>query len=984
MTDLTKFFENGATLEAVLGAEAAELIDLARQLSKVLPDLQTDIADADDPWAVYAAIRSGIDDPAIERAFAAAGAAALFAQTKAFAAKFDEVLPPEVEILLRSLGDYDESASGADSLRSQWATGDDKGQIAWDKAGKLLSAAQADGSAMVYGAIAASVEAGSLWFYSQDNVPSKGLFRIGLSGALGATVQGSVPFGSVGSVTAGASAGVAAQVHLFWRRPVDHIVAEVIADIALHPVNIFSLEEMLAACHGRAGMEGLIMAIDGHASLDIDLAIARDIDVEGFFSATAGLTVRIGLARRAAYELSLRKVPTGIRLALTHADDDARKWGVGIGIEIDAAPVARRVGAVMQSALEHWDAVLDDLKPFLSPGTWLQKQAGVQLGKLTSEIGDKAIVGALRNDLQLALGNGGDSDARLAALLSTKVLDAISGLEGAVTGKAQTLAKQAVARLAMQLPAVAQNPIKTKLEAEIEALIADYQSELTQFTGSLAKTQAVKVERALKQLGAKVTSGAAAANAHAKELRNLVEKADRLVRKVAAEVEGAAKAKIAARMRFERQRLNKEHYEVAGTFTAPTPEASALYTSLLMGRLNGAAAMFAADSLAVPGFTPERELCSVRRFSKVSKTLGYEIVLLGMDFTGRSEASGMADITLDGEDRITVYTRSIATREAMSINTSRKSEYVQTGALLLAKAEGGERPADLQMSFAIRLFTQRRDKQLKVGEVRNFLALMVECGLLSPVRAVAASDYLTKAIGNGGGRKLSGTVIVEMELSTAEVANIAQLGMTILDKPEKSRSIDARIIFDVALDALFTTGEWRRADFDWFVTNFVKAKYPYPTTADPIREKLFANLDQVASIATGYGPRGVGAPNQNRFADGKRRCDLLVDLLALARQTAAMQLATPSRRREGEGATWGLREYRTASLAIAESAGAWIGLNQFAVFLFGERMDQRTAALMLALARLAKGATDTGSSIPGADSLFHVALVLDKVDAQGF
>ncbi len=1002
MTNITTVLErlkDQNDVKDLIGEDAAELIDLFDKLEDKLPELKNEITGAEDPWSLYEAIRSGINDPVIRGAFNTVGIPEIYDRLKAFSTSLDDKIPEETEILLRRLGHFGETPTGTDKQRKSWSTGDDKGLIAWDKSGKIVSKSfgnegEINGSFGVEGSLGLSLEAGSLWFYKQDDVSSKGLVRIGIAGSLGATLDGKMPFSAQGSLGLAAEAGVAAQAHLFYRRSEDDIVAKAIADIARHPVNIFSLEDVMEGCHGPAGLEGLIIAIDGNASLDIDLSVARDIDVEGFFNAKAGLTVSVDVARKAAYELSVRKVPDGVKMVLSHADEDSSKWGVGVGIEIDASAVLGRVAAVVKDGVEHWDSVLEDVKPFLSPGTWLQEKVDDELGglldRLSAKIGDDAVKKALRNDLKLLLGLEASAKNGIAKLLEKKVFDAISSVEDAVTGEARDLAKEAVKKLSKQLPATAQTQVRTKLEAEIEDLFERYQGELEDKIKGLAKDRAKDVSKALGKLGENVSDAVSRLNDRTKKLRELVEKTNKLVHKISDAVEKAAKAKITARIRFEKGRIENEQYELSGTFKRSadglSEDAKALYRAILLGRLDGTKALFDADSEGVAGFEPDEDKCSISRFSKVSKSLGYEAVLLGLNLSGGSETSGSADVEIGFGGKIEVKANAIAKRSPdLPFGKSRKTDYVQTGSILLAKAEARDRPQKLQTSFVLDLSTQHTDTEFEAVHVKEFLALLHETSLIDQVRAVKATDYVKTMTGNRGGGKMEGAVIAEFGLDGTEATELARLGRGISEPYSRARGENVRKIIDTALDALFATGEWDVDDFNWFVANHIKpVRVGERVTHSQLREKFYENLHR---LDVRRGSNRLTSEAAINYQKGKVLREAIIQLIELVATTAQMMDAVPSRKKEGNGSEWGLRDYRDASKTIADAAEKWIGTNQWGIIFFGKGLDQRTVAFMLILARLA-GTMEEPSNAPGEqgryDALINIALMLTGKDAKGF
>ena len=735
--EITKVLgDNAGKLLALLDPSSTKLVGALAQLAVEFPKIKVGIAaGAGDPLALFDTIRADLDNPAIKGAFDAAGAGALLADLKAAAATFNGKLPDEVRVLLRRVGDYDEDGGT-----------EDEGRIGWDKDGKVLEKTiGTDGKPRLgiclTGAIAIDCEAGSRWFYPGDGVAAKGLVRLGIAGSIAGTVDGKVPFASLGSVAIAASAGAGADVHLFWRKNSDQLYAEALGEIVASPVNVFSLADVWEAARDRS-FEGFVVKLDGHATLQVDLGLAREFDVDGLLKAKAGITVSVDLARKASYELSVRKVDEGLRMVLSHGDEDSAKWGLGVGIEIDPSPLVRRVGKVVADATDHWDEVLGKVRPFLSPGTWLREELAGQvnglLGKLEQQVNNPVLLDGLKRDLRLALGEQSD-DAGLAGTLAGKVTDAVGSLERVVIGKADDLAATAILKLTGRLPGLLAEPVAAALKAEVAKLIQALQKDFEGVVGEVVSANPVTaIDRALKKAGQEVTAAASKLDARAKAIRDLVGKADDLVHKIAKAVEEAATARIALQLRFENSRIDKSQFEFTGDFLAVNPQSSALYRSLMTGELSRLTSLF---ERPVDGFALDPKKSSVRRFSQSKSTVGYALVILGLEFGGSETVSGSADVTWRADGKIEVNARAFYARAAGGWRQKRSIEFVETYRLVVARVMESLQADDAATGMTLDLSTERSDKDLRIEEIEKYLRRMVDAQLISGARVDAMTAY---------------------------------------------------------------------------------------------------------------------------------------------------------------------------------------------------------------------------------------------------
>ncbi|MBW8880732.1 MAG: hypothetical protein JF615_04685 [Asticcacaulis sp.] len=1006
--DIIEALDKAGQLKTILTKDVQGLADLFDRLEAKWQDIvakakgiRKPIADAASAVELFDAINADLNNADVKKVFDAAGAGDLLNDLRKAAGVInDKVLSKEVRLLLLPLGKFEEIATGTDSEFPSWSTGNDDGCIRWNKSGNLLSKTASVGAGTadfrLGGAVTVECEAGALWFYADDKVPSKGLLRIGVEGALTGSADGKIPapFGQVGL---NAAAGVGCQAHLFWCKTPEHIYAAALFDVLKDPVDLYSLDRVWTAMRS-SGFVGAILAIDGHASLDVNLALARDFGAQGVLSAKVGLTVKVDVKRKAAYELSILKTANGVRLVLSHGSEDADNWSVGAGIEIDPGPLTHRIADIISEAKDYWDKALATITPFLSPGTWLQTEAATELNGLLERVVegvDPVVADALRRDLRLALGHQ-STEPGLADALKAKLTDVIACVEGAVTGLPRDVTDKVIGQLKAKLPSLLSEPLAKALTGEVDKLVAKLKTAFDREVENLAKTPEVaavdaaltRLENNLTKIGTPVAAAAGDLDRRAARIRAAVAKADKLVQELAKAAQDAAVGKISARLSYEKLRIERESYEFAaeirpGQNQQFSDDMHVLYQSLLTGKLQAAARYFETGMSPPADLVLYPDKCSVQRFSKVGSKLGYEVVLLGLELSGTSEASGQADVILKLNGDISVKSQAIAKRAASIWGDGRSSNFVQSFSTALRSFDAGRR-IDLQRGMTLDLTTERSDLNLTAKEVGDYLALMVRMKLVSDGRVQRMKDYVNSVKATRGSPKLQGTINIGMSFSADEVGRLVNWGNGIGGAGSPADRQDwERKAYDFALGNLLATGEWKRDEFIHFAKRYFRPTADFDLQGD---EELKAGRARLFDYRTtepksppessvGSGPR---ATLDGQLGVGRRRWLALRDFEQILVGLAAIWNAQPAGLGTVDAAKWDEKAYRSREDDIARYALEWLG-NSSLGLNFAAGADQFTVALMYTLAGLSGGKQKDGTY----DPMFAVSLVLAG-EAKGF
>ena len=931
------------------------------------------------PDGLLGFMRGRIDDSHVVAAFQSLGLASLRDKL----ARFDDILaalPDEVKCLMAPVGCCGEVRLPMKllSLAETGATGALGFNLAVEAESHL------------------ACEAGALWPYRGDNV-APGLVRISIGGGLEAGGKGTIPFQSgpfeSGEVTAGASAGVAAELMFFGRpsSPQAIFAGELVRMLPELP-NPFALASVWDAASG-GWFEGAVAAIDGHAEAQVALSLGRGIDLPNVLSGKIAITGSVSVRRKAGYVLSVRREGCAelgslrLHVALSRNKSAASSWGLGLGLELDVVPLAGRVHAVLAEALGKWSAGLEDIKPYLHPGSWIRKELAGELGTFATElVKDDGLRMGLVEDFGLLLGTSQAEASSVAGLLRDRIADKLGAMAGLALGDAQAKAGEAVATITASLPALAGDETRATLEGALRGVLGRFQAALNDEIATISQTSAPQeVADALQSIGVRTADGVAAADTALAGLRDLIAHYDELFHASLAAAKDSAKQLVGAQLSFEESRESSLDMEVVATIDACTPEAEALYRSLLSGKLAAVQRLFDAGGKA-PGFELDRDASSIRRFARVSRKTGFAFVGFGVELTASEVLSGEADLRLLANGEIAVVARGELTRSRQGPREGRSLSLFSATALLLAKAQddgGAGREPRFQQATALGMTASHNDTSLKAGEVTGLLSSLAGAGLIAADRVKRASEIYKEWSLPGGSdaRHPAGDIAVAMRMDSAGLQRLLALGRDIAaDLARPGVGPTTRRVFETALEAMLHTGRISGRELDRRICQAREERY-FAASKDLAERAMLLGYLQAERSQAGSDVMRRSAPIATApRAAGPRMATLTNAMLAMNGMADMLQLmaqitdARPSRT-EGDGG-WTVSDYRDRELALAASTREWLRLGSEWIFWFKPEMSSATTAFLLALVSLATDRT-VAQTVAGAlgDPFFTITMV---------
>ena len=929
-----------------LGDEAA-LFKALGGLGQKWIELGSEIDGFASALALVRAVADRASDESVAAAFAKLGAEDELAELKKGADKIKKILdavPDTLVKLLEPIGKFDEQAGGTQDL----------GVVRWPLLDKDVSAAsdgddaaEASYALSLQANAALTIEAGDSWPYS-DPMPGP-LLRMRAEGGLKPKADATLPF-SAGSVTASAEASAQCALEYYFavadqRSLYALAVCGRIGDLA-DPFDFDSVWDAFAG----SDLAGIHYEFDGKVAASVAVALADTTSLGSLIKADFGAKITVGIELGGQFFLTLRAGPRGadgeprIVAALSRQRSKAGSLGLEVGANVDLSALATRVHSVLAGALGKWEDVLGEIKPFLSPGTWLQAKAGSLIeDEAKALLKDEAVRTALVRDLQGVIGIGEPEESALVEWLTGQLGGAVDAAEGWARDRA-TAAISATNLLGRNLPAFAQLDVRPKLHAAADKLIGHAADELEQQVNGLFASRGAELGAALNRIGAAVSKKLADADAALESVRALIDRYDRLFRKIVAATEDAARAKISAAIQIEESRLGSSTLELTGTFLTRSDRAREIFHSLTRGDFHSLLRLV--DQGGGADFALDVSQSSLSRYSASKSRFGAELVLFGFGITGSELLSAEASVMVDGTGKIQVDTKVMLQKRFSGLDADREIELVSSFSLVQARAldQAGAPPA-AERGIGLAVSMGHVDEGLQRHEVERFVGSLVTAGMIDARALATAQSTFTRWAGTPGSNgKISGALLLKLALDRPSLSTL--LGLDAVPNPGVLPDLRRREIVRTAFESLRQASSANRSAMD-ATTAFLAHDRPHQTLDD-----LLAEPNRTRRALTFQ--MGTGAPRLARehepFYDASILSQGLYELIEQLRQ---VYFSTPETQADDNPFTWGPKDYRDAERRAAKGVGGWLQLNQ-ALFWTNSEVHPRTLAFIRTVATLGR------------------------------
>lgn len=898
--------------------------------------------------------------PAVAEAFRRLGLSGSLEELQALLGKVTDAageLSPQARRLLEPLGGFE----GGDGATVEWSL---------DGAKQIAGTSGRFDLALDIGAKAAlAFEAGCKW--PKDDAGAKPLLRIGAEGEVKAGAQAKARF-LYGALSGGAGGSAGAQLDYYFDAPDDALFGLAAARALKGVVNPFGLTEVWAAfADPDLKLEAIVYHLGTGAKVNVEVKFADPKAILAGLPANLDLTVGVAASLDTSYGLTLRRAAgtPGLSAQLSRSRIDERNFEAALKLEVDVEAIAGPVADAVGKAVAQWDAALADIKPYLSPGTWLRDQAGKAIAdRLETRIKDAALREAVLADAKGALGLGEVGDPAIAKWLSGKVTEAVGKARALIDANTAAVADAALADLEKQLPIVAQTPLRADVEALVKDSVGKLEASLADRAKALvAARPAGELKAILEKAGATVDAAVTTADDALKGLRSLLDHYDGTIRKVAEFAKKAAKERLKIRFFLEESRTNGEVVEFGGVFTGAGPDCRRVFEALTRGAFDGLLTVIDRPQ-DTPGFQLDED-SFLKRYSRFKSTDGLEVVFLDLKLTSTTVIDVNAEVVIDGHGDLKLDDTATLKKTLLTNDCTREVSFTDTHALVLA-GEARRRGLPGVSTLEVAVGAVYGDGDLDWSEITQFIAGLDKAHLLAvqPGKPTVAERAQARFDAwSGGGGKFAGEISVRFKVDGPQAERLLLLGQR---DPATHRLTDAgkRTVIRVAMQALREQERFQAKEFaegeKLAAGAFIRRRLPktedemillldqgisrddLPRNDDPPRQGAGGNMPVVMSSET----------SQRRYVYFLRQCYAVERLHRLIDKMGEVYLQAPAI--PGAAGGWSETQYADAQIAIARNSRPWLAVADTVASVFSGEVSWRTIALIRALANLSGHAAD--------------------------
>lgn len=904
--------------------------------------------------ALLTQIATDVNSNEIKQLFDRAGLSDTYADLKRLLGKVTDAagaVPGEIKTLLEPLDHF--------------TAGDPKAEVDWSLSCAASPVPESEQYSLDLG-VAARVgfNAGARW---PNDAASPRLLSLGASGKVSAGAKAAVPY-AFGTVS-GDLQGSATAVIDYYFSPANTVYALAVAERLGALPNPFDLKAMWDALADESlALEGVVLGLGGSAKASFEVKFADAQALGSGVVVDTGFKVAVSASLNNTYDLSLRRAlsPAGqpaIRAELTRTRVEESELTNALTLEVDVAALTRPVAAAIKTAVDRWDAAIEPIKPFLSPGTWLRDHLLAQLKTaLTPLVEDESLREAILADAAGAVGVGDLKTDAIVAWLSDQVTGAIDQANVLADGKLDAAVDRAMARLDKALP------LLTKLLAaedidpalKLKTLVGDQigriDKALKDQVAALFDKPGKDIAEPLRRAGSAVQGAVTSADQALKPVRDLLDRYDKLFHKILDKAEEAAKKKVTARLYAEESRLNRTVVEIAGLFTAVTADSRAVFEDLSRGRMQPMVQLLETQP-TIPGFALDTAASSITRFSADKGGQGFEVAFLNIaDIAYSRLLSTDTTVRIDGLGNVRVDLKGKLEKTLSFLARTRSASFVESAAIVLAAASARD-AASPPPVLEIGVGASFADKKLEWSEVRDFIESLAEAKLLSDSALEEAKSVFNRWRTAAGG-KIDGEISAALRLSGGSVPVLLELA----DREAGAlRNTAKKRIAAIAAQALLDSGAIKKHAFNEgaeIVIDRTSGPKSVPV-ADAIVDRVkmlkvnerappgkVPTIDNVGITFPG------GGNALQYYVYFLRQAFVVNQLIALIETMGEVYESVPQ---TGADPGWTRAQYEAAQKTMLVASDFWINVADDLIgLLFKGDVGRRTAAFMRTLADLAE------------------------------
>lgn len=608
----------------------------------------------------------------------------------------------------------------------------------------------------------------NLWTFSDP--PAGHLLAIGLKAGASAAASADMPFRAL-RFGVDAAAGMTVAIDWFLAPagpqralPVGVLAAQALPRLA-NPMQLASVLEQMNA----AGLVGLRLKASGETSLSGSLTIGFAEDLGSGVPVTGAAEIKFMSSLKADYELTLKAVPgdmpgeRDLQIKVNRNRLNAVEAAMGLGVEVDLSALTARFRALLVARVGLLRDGLEQLRPWLSPGRKALGLLDAQLTTLVDQLlaADPGLKAAVIQEIDALTGasDPGALTGHLKAMLAG-LLD-----RGGVLGSEASASLAAA--ISKRLPAPLRG-LAGQIQAALPGLIDQYRSRLDAALTQIAGGATAPVDAVLAEAGTAITAAANGLDQRLAGLRTLLARVDTLAARIAAVSEDTLRQQVKLQIAMAESRWDGQGLQLSGQFSALTPEAAAVYSSITRGHFQSLASLFAGD--AVPGFTLDRAASRLSLTAGRQRQTSVHAVVFGFGLGFTASDLAVADVAIDGFGNILVGTKAQIAKQADMFGL--RKQVSMANLVQVAVAAGGAaqvESADLGFAASV------TDRTLRRREVRRMAEQLMPLATRDPTPEL---EQLMDRWFSGRGDKASmdGSIAIRMQFSRASLLALRDLG----------------------------------------------------------------------------------------------------------------------------------------------------------------------------------------------------------------
>lgn len=814
------------------------------------------------------------------------------------------------------------------------------------------------------GNAAIAIEGGALWPYASSEVENH-FVRMGVSGSLAAKANFKVPF-SLGPVTGSVGGGINGDANTeldYYFDPKDQsqLLVSAVASQISHVPNPFDLDAIRRAFEANIGFFGFDLSKGGGIASNIQISVGKGLDITNVGKIAAEITFKASLVRRRQFQISLRKLNNSelddLTMELTVSGKRNLKDSKSIGVKIilEFNELAEFVHRQLAPLVIDWDEALNTIKPFLTPGTYLQEKAGTLLSSVAGNlISDEEIANAIGADIQLLLSASQANDTELGKYLTDQIKGTLDGLVSSVLGDTEMQARSLLNGLKQRLPFFEELDKDDAILGELEKLTKKVSEELDEQIEAITNTKPKrkKIATGLGKVGIEANRIADRADKAFAEIKAQLEYYDRIVKDALKALTDSANHKAELSLTYSKIKTDDSSVELK----VQLGEAALAndYRTLLTGE-------FADIKRFIINTPPGLEFTkgtTLERAVEYQRSFGGEFIAFGLSADFKSVFSGKAEVKLDHRGMVSVVTKGGAMDSSTTLFGKEKTEasFIDTVTLARAKiAAQKKKPGEtFNKSLDLGLNLRRIDsKGLKEGELEDLVKDMQKFELLSKEGADEATDALNSWIKAGAKRSIPAVIDVALPLDNEQVMRVVRRG----DKNSMNHAASRASTMAIAVEAILD-GRGKSLMKRHQLGLGVAAKlFNMEKAADIDLLLRLGEEDWSNSVATSRMPKYIGS-GASKLKEGflavNGRAKDGWHLIELTEELHRVYEAIPSAPSKEElAAPWNFGRFADAQLSIAKHTKDWLATGQKFIFVGTDGLDDRMAAFFIALGRMA-------------------------------